>query len=86
MTRRSTAVTVVAVLALLVAAASVTIVLRGRAPGALRFAPFDLAAFSAKLAPLLVIAALIERTFGVFFGIWTDPVTRERDRKAAAAR
>jgi hypothetical protein len=53
------------------------------APAAVAFRPFDLEAFQLSLAPLLVIALLIERTIEVFFGILLEP---ETTRLKAAVR
>jgi hypothetical protein len=53
----------------------------GALPGRVEFQPFDLALFLKSLAPLLVIALLIERTVAVLFGIWP-----EEERTARASR
>jgi hypothetical protein len=71
------------VLALIVAA---SIVFQGHALGAVRFKPFDLGAFPTTLAPLLVIATLIERTIEVIFGIWREPGDRAAETRVKAAR
>lgn len=52
---------------------------------AITFKPLNLTTLSSSLAPLLVVAVLIERTLEVFFGIWREPRNQELERKAELA-
>lgn len=58
------------------------ITVTGRAMGAVQFKPFDLNMIALSLAPLFVVALLIERTIEVFFGMWREPGDREAEAGA----
>src|SRR5687768_13365775 len=72
-----------------VAAVAIIVWVAGPLGLSLRFAEFNLEAFSSALVPLLVVAVLIERTVEVFFGIAREPREREieaKQEKAAQAQ
>ena len=50
-----------------------------------RFKPLDLTTLASSLAPLIVVAVLIERSIEVFFGIWREPDNRKVETRIQLA-
>jgi hypothetical protein len=72
-------------IAVLAVGLAVAIVTGGRALSGVQFQPFGLTQFTTSLAPLLVVALLIERVIEVFFGVWREPGDRVVEQEAAVA-
>ena len=75
-----------AIVAGIISLFAVYLTIRLELPTSATFKPVDPASLSATLAPLLVIAILIERTIEVFFGVWREPEDRAAEHKVDAAK